>query len=147
MKGTGFFYRFLCLLLIAALLVPAAAADSMDLSSLSNDEIVALLEKVNEEVVQRGISKTAKLPKGTYVAGTDIPAGRYIYTCLAVGEDWGSVTVYSDGGKGNQILWEVLTAPQEGQEPTTIFMTLNEGDQLKSGVPFSLTIMPGILFQ
>ena len=147
MKGTGFFYRFLCLLLIAALLVPAAAADSMDLSSLSNDEIAALLEKVNEEVVQRGISKTAKLPKGTYMAGTDIPAGRYIYTCLAVGEDWGSVTVYSDGGKGNQILWEVLTAPQEGQEPATIFMTLNEGDQLKSGVPFSLTIMPGILFQ
>lgn len=51
MKGTGFFYRFLCLLLIAALLVPAAAADSMDLSSLSNEEIAALLEKVNEEVV------------------------------------------------------------------------------------------------
>ena len=147
MKGTGFFCRFLCLLLIAVLLVPAAAADSMDLSSLSNDEIVALLEKVNEEVVQRGISKTAKLPKGTYVAGTDIPAGRYIYTCLAVGEEWGSVAVYSDGGKGNQILWEVLTAPQEGQEPATIFMTLNESDQLKSGVPFSLTIMPGILFQ
>ena len=147
MKGTGFFYRFLCLLLIAALLVPAAAADSMDLSSLSNDEIAALLEKVNEEVVRRGISKTAKLPKGSYTAGIDIPAGRYIYTCLAVGEDWGSVTVYSDGGKGNQILWEVLTAPQEGQEPATIFMTLNEGDQLKSGVPFSLTIMPGILFQ
>ena len=147
MKGTGFFCRFLGLLLIAVLLVPAAAADSMDLSSLSNEEIAALLEKVNEEVVQRGISKTAKLPKGTYTAGTDIPAGRYIYTCLAVGEDWGSVTVYSDGGKGNQILWEVLTAPQEGQEPATIFMTLNEGDQLKSGVPFSLTIMPGILFQ
>ena len=51
MKGTGFFYRFLCLLLIAALLGPAAAADPADLSSLSNDEIVALLEKVNEEVV------------------------------------------------------------------------------------------------
>ena len=51
MKGTGFFYRFLCLLLVAVLLVPAAAADSMDLSSLSNEEIAALLEKVNEEVV------------------------------------------------------------------------------------------------
>ena len=51
MKGTGFFCRFLCLLLIAVLLIPSAAADSMDLSSLSNDEIVALLERVNEEMV------------------------------------------------------------------------------------------------
>ena len=30
MKGTGFFYRFLCLLLIAALLVPAAFASDAE---------------------------------------------------------------------------------------------------------------------
>ena len=147
MKVAGFFRRFIWLLVIAALLIPVAVADSVDLSSMSNDEIIALLENVNSEIVRRGIGKTAKLPKGTYIAGNDIPAGKYIFTCLAVGDDWGNVTVYSDGGKGNQILWNVVTAPEEGQEPTTIFITLNEGDQLKSGVPFSLTIMAGILFQ
>ena len=147
MKVTGFCRRFLCLIVVCFLLIPIAAADTVDLLSMSNDEIVALLDELNEEIVRRGINKTAKLPQGAYIAGSDIPVGRYIFTCLAVGNDWGNVTVYSDGGKGNQILWDVVSAPEEGQEPTTIFITLNEGDQLKSGVPFSLTIMSGALFQ
>lgn len=147
MKVSGFFHRFLCLLVVCFLLIPVAVADTVDLSSMSDDEIIALLDELNEEIVRRGINKTAKLPQGTYNVGSDIPAGRYIFTCLAVGDDWGNVTVYSDGGKGKQILWNVVAAPEEGQEPTTIFITLNEGDQLKSGVPFSLTIMSGALFQ
>lgn len=147
MKVSGFFHRFVCLLLVCLLLTSVAVADPVDLSSMTNDEIVALLDQVNAEIVNRGINKTAKLPQGTYIAGSDIPAGRYIFTCLAVGDDWGNVTVYSDGGKGKQILWNVVAAPEDGQEPTTIFITLNEGDQLKSGVPFSLTIMSGALFQ
>ncbi len=147
MKVSGFFHRFACLLLVCCLLFSAAVADTVDLSSMSNDEIIALLNEVNEEIVRRGINKTAKLPQGTYIAGNDIPAGRYVFTCLAVGDDWGNVTVYSDGGKGKQILWNVVAAPEDGQDPTTIFITLNEGDQLKSGVPFSLTIMSGALFQ
>ena len=147
MKVSGFFYRFVCLLLACLLLIPVAVADTVDLSAMTNDEIVALLDQVNAEIVNRGINKTAKLPQGTYLAGSDIPVGRYIFTCMAVGDDWGNVTVYSDGGKGQQILWNVVSAPEEGQEPTTIFITLNEGDQLKSGVPFSLTIMSGAIFQ
>ena len=151
MKVSGFFRRAVCLLsvclLFFCLVFPVAVADTVDLSALTNDEIVDLLQKVNEEIVNRGISKTAKLPQGTYLAGSDLPVGRYIYTCLAVGDDWGNVTVYTDGGKGKQVLWNVVAAPEEGQDPTTIFITLNEGDELKSGVPFSLTIMSGAIFQ
>ncbi len=147
MKGSGFFRRFVCLLVIGLLLIPVAVADTVDLSAMSNDEIIALLDELNEEIVRRGINKTAKLPKGTYNAGSDIPVGRYVYTCMAEGDDWGNVTVYSEGGKGEQILWHVVMAPEEGEEPETMFVTLNEGDQLKSGVPFSLTIMSGALFQ
>lgn len=147
MKVSGLFYRFLCLLVACLLLIPVAVADTVDLSSMSNEEIVALLNDANEEIVRRGINKTAKLPQGAYIGGSDIPAGRYIFTCLAVDDDWGNVTVYSEGGKGQQILWEVVSAPKDGQDPTTIYITLNEGDQLKSGVPFSLTIMSGALFQ
>jgi len=147
MKVSGFFHRLVCLMVVCLLLIPVAVADTVDLSSMSNDEVVALLDEVNEEIVRRGINKTAKLPQGAYIAGSDIPAGRYVFTCMAVGDDWGNVTVYSEGGKGEQILWNVVSAPEDGEEPTTIFITLNEGDQLKSGVPFSLTIMSGALFQ
>jgi len=147
MRISGFFRRFVCCLLICLLLIPAALADTVDLSKLSNDEVVALLEKVNAEIVSRGINKTAKLPQGSYLAGKDLPAGKYIYTCLATGDDWGNVTVYSEGGKGKQILWNVVSAPEDGKDPDTIFITLNEGDQLKSGVAFSLTIMSAAVFQ
>ena len=149
MKVSGFFHRFLCCLLVALLLIPAALADSVDLSSMSDTEIVALLEQVNQEIVTRGINKTAKLPQGAYTAGKgkDIPVGRYVYTCLATGDDWGNLTVKSDGGKGELLLWEVVAAPESGADPRTVFITLNEGDKLDSGVPFSLTIMSGALFQ
>ena len=147
MKVSGFFYRFLCLVLAALLFALPAMAETIDLSKLSDDEIVALLDSVNAEIVSRGINKTASLPQGSYIGGKDLPAGRYIFTCKATGDDWGNVTVKSEGGAGKLIIWEVVSAPAEGAEPETIFITLNDGDELKSGVPFTLTIMSGAIFR
>ena len=135
------------LLLLAALCSLCAAAEEIDLSRMSDAELTALLEQVNGEIAARGIEKTAKLAKGTYIAGVDIPAGRYVYTCLAVGEDWGNLTVRTERGSGKQVLWEIVSAPENGEEPDTVFVTLSDGDELKSGVPFSLTIMAGIAFR
>lgn len=56
--------------------VPAAEID-IDLSVYTDDEIVALLHLVNQEVADRKIEKSAKLPKGEYKIGRDIPAGNY----------------------------------------------------------------------
>lgn len=136
-----------CLCVLLCVFTTAAYADDIDFAAMSDNEIIALLEKVNQEVVTRGIQKTAKLAKGAYIAGKDIPVGNYVFTCLATGDDWGNVTVYSEGGAGKQLLWNVVSAPEEGKEPDTIFITLNEGDQLKSGVTFSLTIVGGVLFK
>ena len=124
-----------------------ATAEGFDLAQMTNDEIAGLLNQVTGEFVKRGIEKTATLAKGAYIAGEDLPAGRYVYTCLAKGNDWGNVTIYSDRGEGKQLMWNVVTAPEEGEEPDTIYITLNEGDQLKSGVAFSLTIMAAVAFR
>ena len=68
-------------LMVCLLLVPAyAAVEKVDLASLSDAEIVELMNRVNQEIVNRGISRTAKLSKGAYVAGQDIPVGKYTYT-------------------------------------------------------------------
>ncbi len=147
MKVSGFFYRFVCLMLVCLLLIPVAVADTVDLSSMSNDEIVALLNSVNAEIVSRGIDKTANLPQGSYIGGKDLPAGKYIFTCKATGDAWGNVTVKTDGGSGKLLLWEVVSAPEDGEEPKQLFITLNDGDELKSGVPFALTIMSGVVFK
>ena len=122
-------------------------AEEIDLSTLSDDALVALMARVQEEIVARHIEGTANLPGGTYIAGKDIPAGSYIYTCLASGEDWGNVTIYSDKGEGSQLFWEVVAAPEDGEEPESFFITLNPDDQLKSGVPFSLTVYAGVMFK
>lgn len=122
-------------------------AEGMDISTLSDDELVALMTRVQEEIAARNIEGTANLASGAYIVGKDIPAGSYIYTCMASGEDWGNVTIYSDKGEGNQLFWEVVTAPEDGEEPESFFITLNPDDQLKSGVPFSLTIYAGVIFK
>lgn len=123
-----------------------ADTDGIDLSRLTDDQLLSLIKRANEELVKRGIEKTATLSQGTYITGIDIPAGKYIYTCLAKGSDWGNVTVRAKRGEGRQLLWEIVSAPSEGEAPQTIFMSLNEGDELKSGVPFSLTIQTSIKF-
>lgn len=147
MKIAGFFRWFLCVLLITLLLIPAAMADTVDLTAMTDAEVTALLEQVNQEIVTRGINKTAKLPQGAYIAGKDLPVGRYILTVLAKGDDWGNLTVKSQEGKGELILWDVVSAAETGEEPQTIFVTLSKDDKLDCDVPFSLTIMTGAVFQ
>lgn len=145
MRISRLWVRLICCVLTCLLLIPAASADDFKLSTMTDDEIVALLEQVNQEIVSRGINKTAKLPQGSYIGGKDLPVGKYIYTCLAKGDDWGNLTVKTEEGKGDLILWEVVSASED--DPETVFITLNKGDKLESPVPFSLTIMSGAVFQ
>ena len=56
-------------------------AEGIDISTLSDDELVALMARVQEEIIARHIEGTANLAGGTYIVGKDIPAGSYIYTC------------------------------------------------------------------
>ncbi len=135
------------ILMVMALSLFPVVAEGIDLTLMTDDEIVVLMHQVTSEIVRRGIEKTAILAKGAYIAGIDIPAGKYVFTCLAKGDDWGNVTIYSDQGNGKQLMWDVVTASEEGEDPETFFITLNENDELKSGVPFSLTIMTGVIFQ
>lgn len=145
MKKVFSFRRLLCLLLVSLLLIPAALADKIDLSSMSDDEIVELMKQVNQEIVDRRINKTAKMAPGTYTGGKDIPAGKYIFTCTATGDDWGNMFVYNKEGK--QVEWEIVAAPEQGQDPQTSFITLEKDYTLKCSTPFTLTIMAGAVFE
>lgn len=124
-----------------------ALAEGIDISTLNDDELVALMAQVQEEIVARHIERTANLAGGTYIAGKDIPAGSYIYTCMASGSDWGNVTIYSEKGEGDQLFWKVVSAAEDGEKPDSYFITLNPDDQLESGIPFSLTIYAGVMFK
>ena len=76
------------LLVLAMLLSLGAAAEEIELAHLSDEQVVALMQRVQEEIAARHIEKTATLASGSYIAGKDIPVGAYVYTCLATGDDW-----------------------------------------------------------
>lgn len=141
--------KLMAVLLVLVIMVCSSLslAEEIDISTLNDDELVALMAQVQEEIVARHIEGTANLACGTYIVERDIPAGSYIYTCMASGSDWGNMTIYSEKGEGDQLFWKVVSAPVDGEEPDSYFITLNPDDQLKSGVPFSLTIYAGVTFK
>ncbi len=140
MKMKKWIGLLLCLVMLLGL--TAAGEVKVDLSAYSNDEIVELLQLVQQEIAVRKIEKTASLAAGRYIAGVDLPCGTYVYKSKAVGSDWGSVTVYSEKGNGKQLLWEIVDADDE-----PFMVTLSPNDELKSAVPFELTIFAGVMFR
>ena len=145
--------KYIAIILTIAMLIGTSLlvwSDPIDLSGYDDTALVELLSQVQQEIVNRNIEKTAELPAGKYIGGRDIPAGTFIWTCMAQGEDWGNITVYSlaaDGSRDKQKFWDVAGAPEDGEEVDSFIITVEEGDELDSGIPFSLTIYAGAKFQ
>ncbi len=69
--------KFLCLLVALFLAGSIALAESIDLSSMTDDELLILEDQVSQEVSDRGLVKEFKVTPGMYIGGTDIKVGRY----------------------------------------------------------------------
>lgn len=75
--------RLVSILLVLILLLPIfAVAESLgiDLSKLTNDELLALEMAIDAEKIDRKMVKSAKLGAGSYTVGKDIPAGSFTIT-------------------------------------------------------------------
>ena len=144
----SFRYRLICCILAFLLVIPASLAESaVNLSSLSNDEIVTLLGKINEELVARGMQKTASLPTGKYVGGKDLPAGTYIITCKTDDSHHGIVWVSAPeddlSSQYPSVLYEHVSFNKEEQ----FRVTIEEGGILNLPFAATLTISTGLFFQ
>ena len=147
MKVTGVFCRLVCLLLVSLLIIPTALADKVDLSSLTDNEIAELSEQITQELVKRGIEKSATLPAGKYIAGKDLPAGSYIIDCKTDDNHHGIVWVSApEDDLNNQypsVLYEHVSFNSEEQ----FRVTLKDGGILNLPFTATLTISTGILFK
>lgn len=147
MKVSGLFRRLVCVLLVCLLLVPGTLADVPDISSLTDDEIIELLGKVNEELVGRGIAKSAELPAGKYTGGKDIPAGSYIITCKTDESHHGIVWVSAAADDLNNqypsILYEHVSFCSEEK----FRVTIEEGGILNLPFAATVTISAGLFFK
>lgn len=147
MRISVFCRRFLCCLLVCVLLIPVALADVPDISVLTDDEIIELLGRVNDELVGRGIAKSAVLPAGKYVGGKDLPAGAYIITCKTDDSHHGIVWVSAAADDLNNqypsILYEHVSFSTEEQ----FRVTIEDGGILNLPFTATLTISSGLLFK
>lgn len=127
--------------------------DIVDLSKLSDEELISLHNQVQQEIVDRHIEKSAKLVPGSYLVGKDIPAGNYIVNAKYDSERWWmDIEVYADGGDGEKLFEETVysttntAASKKGE--ATFALTLNEGELFKfDDGEITLTVSTGIKFE
>ena len=94
--------RFLCVLLVLALLPVVSFADLPDLSGLSRDELFELSHLIQSMLFDSSLVDGVLIPPGDYIVGVDIPAGTYRASVLS---DFGGVcAVYPSASDNHRIL-------------------------------------------
>lgn len=69
--------RLFALLLLLALLISSAAADPLDLSGMSFEELVDLRDQLNLAIWNSQEWQEVTVPAGVWIVGQDIPAGHW----------------------------------------------------------------------
>lgn len=77
--------KLIALVLLLALLIPAAIAEGFDLSGLSFAELAALRDKIQLEMMEREEWQEVIVPGGIWEVGVDIPAGSWLVRCA---DEW-----------------------------------------------------------
>lgn len=68
--------KLVCIILVI-ILIPTLAIADIDLSSLSYDELISLINGAQLEIMKSDKWQEVEVPPGTYVVGKDIPAGQW----------------------------------------------------------------------
>lgn len=124
--------KFLCLLVALLLIGSIALAESIDLSAMTDDDLLALKDQVNQTLSDRGITREFVVTSGIYVGGSDIRPGRYTLTAtsengmvqVAIGKD--SESLNSNDG----ILYMDSDYINEGDDPKTFSLSIADGNVL-----------------
>ena len=68
--------RLLVIMVMVVLFVAPTHAESIDLESMSTDELLALRNQINSILTERVASDASVIYSGNYTVGTDIKAGQ-----------------------------------------------------------------------
>lgn len=93
--------KVLSIVLVFVLCASIALAESIDFTAMTTEELVALYQELQAELVERiGLDVTNRIGRGSYVVGKDIKAGYYDFVCLD--------TDYFDSGSPNNDIYIYL---------------------------------------
>lgn len=138
-----------CIITISMLITSSciALAEGIDMSQFTDDEIVALLEQVQGEIIGRGIEKTATIDAGQYTGGKDIPVGSYVLMCKTDSDHHGIVWLSAADDNLDDDYPSKLYEHVGFDTEETFYIDVEEGGILN--VPFTaqLRISGGVMFK
>lgn len=115
--------KILAALMMCILLAVPAFAETVDLSSMSLDELIQLRDAVQNEISARIGSDSMAIASGKYIVGTDIKAGYYLLVVDSVVVKYVDLSlVWLDESRDD--VWEQL---REGE---TYYLKLEDGMKL-----------------
>lgn len=124
--------KAIALVLILTMLCTTAYAATVDFSDWSDEQLIALRTIVTQEILNRGLATSAKVPTGDYIVGVDIPAGKFSIT-----SDYPMVTI----SVGQYGLYLVTPDSPLGK------VEFSEGEKVSFSGPVVLTVYTGLSFE
>ena len=121
--------KFLCLVFVVALLSTVALAESLDISSLSDDDLLALKTQVDQAISDRGLITETLLPSGHFTAGVDIAPGTYVVHVPGKNQHNARLSIYAqkDDLENGEPIYERFISSQTDEY---LYIALNEGNVL-----------------
>lgn len=115
--------KFLAVLITSMLLIVPAFAETVNLNSMSLEELIQLRDAVQDEISVRIGSDPMVIASGKYIVGTDIKAGYYLLVVDSVAVKYVDLSlVWLD--ESHDDVWEQL---REGE---TYYLKLEDGMKL-----------------
>lgn len=123
--------KVLCLIVALLLAGSFALSETIDLSSMTDDELLTLKVLLDQTISDRGLIKEFKISSGLYIGGTDIKPGSYRLTMT---KDNGTceIRLFVDrntmNGKGT--LFNDVLFSHKSDESQTVTISIEEGNAL-----------------
>ena len=134
----------ICALVLALLLIQSAAL-AADLSGMSFDELLALRDQVQRELISRPEWKEVTVPPGEYTIGIDIPAG--VYSISYAGKRPGNFRVWGAAVKDYKANGGLLINTSINKDdPLLARLVLKEGNVLETTTAILMTPYQGLGF-
>ena len=131
------------LLLVLLLNTCSAFALDLDLSKYSDEELKEVFELLNEEMLNRKMVKSAKIPVGRYTIGIDIPVGKYVIEMADKSKHSGPIIkIYEDESLSKLSFSEFLDNTDD-----TMIIELKKGNVLQTDETIILSTFVGIAFE
>lgn len=114
-------------------LTPVYATESIDLDSMSVEDLVSLQKKISEKLEEMGEIETAWdiIPRGTYTVGTDIKAGQFEFVAYDADVSISTFNSEETYKKSESLRWEYLGYDDETGDRQSALLNLSDGEILE----------------